>query len=112
MIDIVRCIAVLLYLVLVVQILRIAGHYYQSRKVLPHLPGAIASHVYLNGIGVAGIATVAVYQNISRFGEPFTWYLPLNLALFLYLNWSIYSIGHYENRWYIKTLKKKNKQTR
>ena len=62
-----------------------------TRRLLP---------IHIAGISVAllGLQAEAVWQNIERWGDPFTWYIPVNLVLFVLTYVSLVSVRVHVSR--------------
>lgn len=102
--DILRFATAILYMILIAQTFATVMYYRAARKneqargINP--PGILPFHVVSIGIVLMALAGEAVFQNLERIGEGFSWYAILNPVIFIVANYAIHLITHFERTRY------------
>lgn len=108
--DYLRAFTALLFVFLVSQTAATVWYYLAARhsekRASKVRPGVLPSHVTIVGASLIGLAAVAVWQNVTRIGEPFSLYLVINPVLLLMANRGVWLIAGYERRRYANALTK------
>lgn len=93
--DVLRVVILGLFGLTIGETLFIFRHYI---RLIPSTRRLLPVHIVSISLALLGLEAEAVWQNVERLGDPLTWYIPINLVLFLLTYCSLVSVRVHVSR--------------
>ncbi len=101
--DLLRVLSMILYAILLGQTAAIVWLYFKVLRVRGSRRGLLPTHVIILGTSVILLATEAVWENISRLHESFSWYAVVNPLIFAFVVFGLHLVMRYEHLRYVRS---------